>query len=273
MKPRIPQLTEFLPSAWLIDSLLSPEECEELIQVAKTHGIEDMSMSGDLRHRQRVTARMELPHVAERIWGRIRDLIPQEIVVASAAEAPPGVLYPSSCIGTWKPSMIGTRVNVALCTGKGHLAAHRDADHVLNEHERTFLTINGFLTDRKANTGGATRFLVDNIPVEGADIRIRPSDILARIEPAVGRSVVFMHGLMHDGEPIVENSEPKWIFRLLVYYKRDPATAPVQTEEQQEAAKLLKLAEAAEEDGQISEAIKLYSRAYRLDPSLEEVAI
>jgi hypothetical protein len=70
------------------------------------------------------------------------------------------------------------RVNVAYCTGQGHLAAHCDADQLLNKNEHSLLTINGFLTDRPQGSGRATRFLTGNIIVSGANINIKEEDIL-----------------------------------------------------------------------------------------------
>jgi tetratricopeptide (TPR) repeat protein len=107
--------------------------------------------------------------------------------------------------------------------------------------------------------------LVDDIRVEGADITIRDEDILRKVEPDQARkAVVFFHGLMHDGSP------PNLIFRASVYYKRDPETAPILSEEYKEARRVLNEAIfAAEEGGQIDLAIRLYKQAYRLDPSLD----
>lgn len=267
--------TELIPrSAWSVEGLLTKEECEDLVNCARSEGIEQMNFSGDTRHRQRVTVRMELPSISQAIWERVKDHIPQEITIGEDNhEDVRGLLCEpdnkNEFIGRWTPSGMCNRVNVAYCTGKGHLAAHRDADHVLNEHERSFLTINGFLTDRPQGSGGATRFLSDDIVVSGADIHINKEDVLNRVESKEGRSVVFFHGLMHDGEPLAEGSPPKYIFRALVYYKRDPESAPKMTFEEKEARRLFKEATAAEESGDISRAIKLYNRAFKLDPSLE----
>lgn len=74
---------------------------------------------------------------------------------------------------------------------------------------------------------------------------------------------------MHDGEPLAEGSPPKWIYRALVYYQRDPETAPKLTPEEREARSILKQAVAAEESGEIKKAVRLYKQAYKLDPSLD----
>ena len=108
--------------------------------------------------------------------------------------------------------------------------------------------------------------MTDDIRVQGADIPIRDSDVLYRVESdQAGKAAVFFHGLMHDGEPLAEDSPPKWIFRTLVLYKRDPETAPTMTGDQKQARELKE----AERLGRIQEAIKLYLKAYRPDSSLD----
>lgn len=177
---------EFVPgAAWCVEDLLTEDECQQLIELAQTHDIETMEFSGDTRHRQRVTVRMEIPEISQILWQRVKDHIPQEIIIGGSDQhtEPLGLLNgpdnQNEFIGRWTPSRMVPRINVAYCTGKGHLAAHRDADHVLNEHERSFLTINGFLTNRPVGSGGATRFLKDDIVVQGSDIPIKEdSDVL-----------------------------------------------------------------------------------------------
>jgi hypothetical protein len=62
---------------------------------------------------------------------------------------------------------------------------------------------------------------------------------------------------------------PKWIYRALVYYMRDPESASQMTDEQREARRLFKAAVHAEESGDFSGAMKLYNKAFKLDPTLE----
>lgn len=219
---------------------------------------------------------MELPKVSKLLWDRVKDQIPAEIVIDEGNFSQlKGLLSTQDCpedfIGRWTPSGVNTRINVAYCSGVGHLAAHRDADHVVKEHQRSFLTINGYLTDRPKGSGGATRFLVDDILVQGSDILIHDEHVLYRVESdKAGKAVIFHHGLLHDGEPLAAaDSPPKWIFRALVYYQREPETAPKLSKAAREARQILKQAIEAEEAGEIGEAIKLYKKAYGLDPSLD----
>jgi hypothetical protein len=99
---------------------------------------------------------------------------------------------------------------------------------------------------------------------------VTEEDVLHRVEADhAGKAVIFFHNLLHDGEPLNEGSPPKWVYHSLIYYKRDPESAPILTLKEAHARKLIKEAEEAEESGLIDKAISLYKAAYRLDPSLD----
>lgn len=57
--------------------------------------------------------------------------------------------------------------------------------------------------------------------------------------------------------------------RTDVMFKRDKASKPKLTEAQDQARELLALAQRLEGMNNFTEAAKLYSRAYKLDPELE----
>ena len=167
----------------------------------------------------------------------------------------------------------------------GHFGPHRDRCVVLSEHERSFLTAAVYLVDRPSNHGGGTNFLRDDMACPAVDSknRIRSPEECIELRVAsdeAGKACFFWHELMHEGEALeVVNEDggvdeeaeatPKWLLITQVMYKRDPSTAPQLTAEQMEAREVLKKAEEAEINGDISLAIKFYNRAYKLDPSLE----
>merc|ERR1712154_136067 len=175
--------------------------------------------------------------------------------------------------GTWKPYGLNPKWRVVCYPGTGHFGPHRDGCRFIDEHHRSLITINGYLTDRPKGFGGATRFVKDNIEAKLNDDELfttPDSDILHRVEAdKAGKAVVFFHDLMHDGEPLKDNSPPKWLFRTEILFERDPSTAPQMTKEQREAREFVKQAEYFEEQGQLIKAISYYKKAYRLDPSLE----
>jgi hypothetical protein len=49
-------------------------------------------------------------------------------------------------------------------------------------------------------------------------------DVFYQVES--DKAVFFFHGWMHDGELLLDDSPTKRIFRSMIYYQRDPETAP-----------------------------------------------
>ena len=261
--------------AWVARNLLTRDECERLVQRAKEANIEHQPSPGT--NRLRSCLRVEIDHedLARTVWNRIKDHVPQELVINNDGEEEenPGILLPEQKIGTWRPCSVNTHWRIVCYPGQGHFGPHRDDEYKIDDNCRSFLTINGYLTDRPLGHGGATRFLKDDLPLlqdEENRFCAPAAAVLHRVEAdRAGKAVVFLHGYMHDGEPLLNDSPPKWLFRTEVMYRRDPESIPVLTEAEQEARQLVQKAEAAETNGDIPAAMKLYRRAYQLDPKLD----
>mmetsp|Transcript_21200 Transcript_21200/g.44509 ORF Transcript_21200/g.44509 Transcript_21200/m.44509 type:complete len:272 (-) Transcript_21200:101-916(-) len=265
---------ELIPgSAWEVQDLLTKEECAHFLQCGKRLGIQDKTAAGDVRHRNSTTVSLDDKDMADRIFERIKGRIPQEISIDEHFQNPGLITNNDELYGKWKPYGLNFRWRLVCYPGRGHFGPHRDGFYQVDEHHRSFITINGFLTDRPPGFGGATRFVKDDIPAVLNDDGIfstAESDVLHRVEAErAGTASVFFHDLMHDGEPLKEGSPPKWLFRTEIMYERDPESAPKVTAAQIDAKKCLALAEEAESRGEIGEAIFLYNRAYRLNPRLE----
>ena len=260
-------------SAWIVDDLLTFNECEYFLNKATEAGISKKKALGDVRHRNSQHTSFDDVDMAEKIYERIKNYIPQEIIVKQDCENNGLKHSKNELYGRWVPYGLNYRWRVICYPGVGHFGPHRDGCHIVDENNRSLITINGYLTDRPTGFGGATRFLNDAIDLSlNADGLFTTSDddVLHRVEAdKAGKAVVFLHDLMHDGEPLKEGSPPKWLFRTEIMFKRDPESAPQMTCEQKEARKLLKEAEISEMQGDIMEAIKLYNRAYKLDISLD----
>jgi len=259
-------------TAWVVDDLLTPEESQRFIDKAIEAGIEGSYTTLDARHRNATRVELDDVEMAERIFERIKDHIPQRVVIHEACENL-GLSYnKSELLGTWVPYELNSRWRIVCYPGSGHFGPHRDGCRLVDEHHRSLITINGYLTDRPKGFGGATRFVKDSIEVhlnkEGL-FTTSEADVLHRVEAdKAGKAVVFFHDLMHDGEPLKEESPPKWLFRTEILFERDPETAPKPTSEQKNAREFLQKAEKAEADCNWKEAMSFYNKAYRLDPSL-----
>ena len=260
-------------TAWVVDNLLSKEECNAFIQHAITQGISTKKAAGDVRHRDSTTIAMDDSEMANVVFDRIKSYLPQEVVVDKDCTNLGLEQNKSDLYGTWKPYGLNSRWRIVCYPGKGHFGPHRDGYRFIDENHRSLITINGYLTDRPIGFGGATRFLKDSLEVNLSKNDIftaEEDDIICQVDAdKAGKAVVFFHDLMHDGEPLKDGSPPKWLFRTEVLFERDPQTAPQLTDDEKEARRFLKKAEECEESGNINEAMKFYKKAYRLDRSLE----
>eukprot|EP00035_Acanthoeca_spectabilis_P031243 m.13253 g.13253 ORF g.13253 m.13253 type:complete len:322 (-) comp4632_c0_seq1:263-1228(-) len=260
-------------SAWTARHLLTDDECAELIRLAEANNIHTASNSGNvnnLRSCLRVT--IDLPELAATIWSRIRDAVPQKVTIAQGTPSPPGVPNNVDVQGVWRAVGVNHRFRIVLYPGTGYFGPHRDGDYVANPDLRSLITINGYMNAVPSGMGGATRFLTENQPLyrdETGKFTPQPGSITHSISPEPGMAVCFFHGLMHDGEPLKDGAPQKWLFRTEVMYARDEGTGAEFSENEVLARQLLKQAEDTEAVNAMA-AMKLYRRAYKLDPKLEE---
>ncbi len=259
--------------AWVVNDLLTHEECQHFMDEANAKGINDNVLKKDRRNRDSNSVWVDDKLLAQRVFERIKDHIPQKIVIDESTSLSGVSYHKGDLIGTWTPYALNERWRIVCYPGRGHFGPHRDGHYQVDEHHRSLVTVNCYLTDRPIGFGGATRFVKDTVELhtDGDGIFTTPEDdVLHRIEAdSAGKAVVFLHDLMHDGEPLKEGSPAKWLGRTEVMYTRDPSTAPQKTPDQLEAKRLLKEAEKFEEQSLFAEAQACYRKAYRLDPSLE----
>ena len=279
---------------WEIRTLLSPDECQDIRDEGSKNEIELNHATGDRRHRNNCRHLLHDPVLAELLWTRLKSLVPTEYVICGpdgdeSRSLPPGFNDGSGlerdCQGTWNPSGVNEHFTLLYYHSNGHFGPHRDSHIVVSDHERSMLTLAVYLVDRPTNHGGATSFLRDDMDIPPVDengrIRSPKEFVIAKVHSdEAGKAVIFTHDLLHEGEPLEVQKEdgtidestmaaPKWLLIGQILYKRDQTSAPELTPQQLEARDLLRQAEEAEVQQEISKAIKLYSKAYKLDPSLE----
>jgi hypothetical protein len=259
-------------TSWVVDDVLTAEECRLFISKGKQAGIHEKRAAGDIRHRHSTTVAVDDAELSQKVYDRIKEHLPQDVWVDKNCDNVGLKHSRDDILGKWTPYALNSRWRVVCYPGQGHFGPHRDGCHIEDIHHRSLITLNGYLTDRPVGFGGATRFVRDDLEVLLKDgIFTTPEeDVLYRVEAdKAGKAVVFFHDLLHDGEPLKEGSPPKWLFRTEVMYERDPETAPKLTCDQLDARELLKQAEEAEVKGCIPEATLLYRKAYKLDPVLD----
>ena len=268
---------------------MSKDECNEIIQRGNEGGIHTSpAVTRDKRHRNCNTYKFEDSKLASTLYERIKHVMPQEynirlndddgtIISPSQAGFKEDSIQSNDLIGTWTPHSVNMRFSLLYYEGGGHFGPHRDSYTSLDdENVRSMLTFSIYLTDRPtAPEGcGATNFLKDNMNIPEVDksnrIRAPKDSIEVTIEAdKAGKAIVFQHDLLHEGGAISEEGPPKWLLLTQVLYQRDPDSVPKLSHDQRLARDFLKQAEQAEIQGNITEAIKFYNKAYKLDPTLE----
>lgn len=116
--------------------------------------------------------------------------------------------------------------------------------------------------------GATTNFIDDTQGLyknEEGKFVAEDKNILYRLKPKKGMALVFNHGLLHEGG--VLQSGFKYIMRTEVMYNRE--VAPELTDNQKEGLDIWHKAQLAETNGELDDAVKYYTRAYRLFPELE----
>ena len=275
------QVQEILADViWVVEPLLTSSECRGLIQAATGSGILTSIGSGDRRHRNCNTHYFRDEDLSGRIWKRLQQHVPTtiEFLQQHIHEPPAGFETENikGLLGRWTGCGTNPHFTLLYYGPGGHFGPHRDSHKVFSEHQRSLLTVSIYLTARPSGTGGATQFLQDEIDLQCTDetgrIQAPEGSVRTTVEgDSAGKGVVFWHGLMHQGQALGDDSfEPKWLLVTQVLFERDPASAPPLINDERLAREYLNQAEQAEVNGNITEAIRLYNKAYRLDPRLED---
>lgn len=118
----------------------------------------------------------------------------------------------------WEVTGLNPRLRACRYQGGQRFCVHRDGPYVPGDDERSFLTLQIYLNDGAALTGGNTRFYA------GPDGRERWADLV----PRTGSAIVFDHRAWHDGEAVTRGC--KIVLRTDVLYRRaarpDTGAAP-----------------------------------------------
>jgi 2OG-Fe(II) oxygenase superfamily len=284
------QFQSIMANAWLVPKLLSDGECNSLrgrARLSLTNEDDDGGVRGegqrgkrDDRHRTNHSVVVKDKDLAERVWERIKDQVPAEIVIHPHDKEVAGIEKPdlTKLQGKWVAVCLNDHWRVAVYDGGGHFGPHRDAYRSESEHRRSFITVNGYLVGLPPGYGGATRYLRDDqdafLDETTGRFAPAPGSVLHTVAAdTAGKAVVFFHGLLHDGEPIDPKCPvEKWIYRTDIMYERDENSimASWLTASQREARQHLEEAQRLEANGQLAEARINYNRAYRLDPALDK---
>ena len=149
------------------------------------------ALTTDARLRDCVRASLDVPELAETVFKRIQPFLEPEITVDGTEESRMlGLPYgDDSVLGVWRPC--GVNPIIRICKypgdGRGHFGPHHDSAVTLGTHERSLLTLNGYLNALPEGAGGCTRFLIDELQGRARPLHDRGSRVAgARADPARG---------------------------------------------------------------------------------------
>jgi len=242
-------LTSIRAGAWIARHLLTPEEQDHLRNAAEAKGLRAAGKDDRLRDCEK-TELMDA-ELSERIWQRLKNLVPQTVVVDENGDdiGLPG--SESVLHGSWRACGVNPFFRIVRYAGNGvgHFGPHRDGAFERSFGERSLLTINGYLNELQPEHGGCTRFVDGSLGIhkdEQGRFVTPESAVTHCVRPESGAAVVFFHGLMHDGQPLSAGAPPKWLFRTEVMYQRDTREVEAIAPEDVEARRLDVLAESIE---------------------------
>lgn len=271
-----------IDGAWSAHNVLTNDEATELRNNALScdmkHVEKQETTTTDSRLRDCTRCTLERPELAARIFERMRPHL-DEVHVDGSEECrlrglPAG---DEELHGVWTPCGVNPMIRVCRYPGdgRGHFGPHQDAAVEFSRHERSLLTLNGYLATLPEGVGGCTRFLVDELPIykdeRGRFTVEHPEDVvLGAIRPEMGVAATFFHGLMHDSEPLLEGAPEKWIWRSEVMYRRDPASTPQLDRGKELARAIVRAAEKIERTDAM-QSMRIYKLAQRLRDGRIEV--
>jgi len=188
--------TEIAETLFTVADLLTPAECQQLIERGERIGFEAASvataagakMMTNLRNNDRAT--FDDPALAAQLWERVEPHVPS--------------------LGGSTPVGLNERLRFYRYDPSQRFKAHRDGVFERSPTERSRLTFMVYLNE--GSDGGQTVFYSEE-RVDGL------RKVVASVEPRTGMGLFFAHEWWHEGSKVV--SGRKYVLRTDVIY-RDP---------------------------------------------------
>ncbi|MBX9952511.1 MAG: NAD(+) synthase [Candidatus Obscuribacterales bacterium] len=215
-------------SAFLLHGILSPEECQVLLDEISGHDWLPVGIDGMKRGFNAATDQIgswRLSHfsnkLAQTLWTRIAPHIPR--VRLMSADTPTDIDdHP-----VWRAVGVAPLMRFIRYKQSGALIPHYDSTHILNGQKRTLMSVVLYVSAPTAGGGGETRFIKDPqaaVPRFQKDYAdwtrlAQQNDILLPVKPQTGSALLFDHRLLHDSAPIIGTGE-KIIIRTDLEYLR-----------------------------------------------------
>ena len=215
-------------SALLLHGVLSPEECQVLVDEISGHEWLPVGIDGMKRGFNPATDQIgswRLSHfsnmLAQTLWTRIAPHIPRVRLMNDDTPTD----FDDHPV--WRAAGVAPLMRFIRYKQSGALIPHYDSTHILNGQKRTLMSVVLYVSAPTAGGGGETRFIND--PQQGVARHqkdysdwtrlAQEDDILLPVKPQTGSALIFDHRLLHDSAPITGAGE-KIIIRTDLEYLR-----------------------------------------------------
>ena len=279
---------EVIPGlAYVVHNLMSPEECRRVVLGLEGSGHYHQVGQSESSYRFCERSVMDSESMAATLWDRLGPWMAEagldQLEVGRGTGLTPlrqeldRAATPRRWGGAWSARGLNPRFRLVKYRQGGKFDAHCDGQYEVGPHERSWWTVNLYLSDVEDGAEGETEFIADQAACRevlaacggGAEWKKRTPAEALRVRPRRGAALVFYQpGLLHAGRPLKKGV--KYLMRSDVRFVRDPDSFEALTEKQEEAVRIKQLAEELELAGQADEAWKMYRKAFKMFPALED---
>ena len=233
----------------LINSLLTPSECNDLIAQYESELITSLAS-----HSKRLRHMFDSQELAAKLWERLSQFYDGHRVTDSEGY-------------TWVARRINTRFRFCKYRHDDAFAPHVDGCLLLGENEQSFLTVNIYLNTVAEDHGGSTRVLKELDASDGGP----KYEMVAKIQPTIGMASIFRDSLLHDGEAVKDTQ--KYLLRTDVVFEREVKfnfwDLYRNLSDVEKGKKAWDIAQRLEDGGNRDAAILWYKKAMKFDPNLD----
>jgi len=254
--------------AFVLENILSPDECEYLISTAESVGFSfwDTTRENPRKDfRDADTIECTNTSLAETLWSRMGPFVESKFSLDCDHK-----YWQSDLQGTWSATSINENLLFGRYGEGGHFAPHTDGCTIIDFNHRSLYSIIIYLND--CENGGRTHVYQDeqlfNLALKDGHYTGDTKYLIDSVRAIRGSALVFYHAIVHEGESIGPNSQ-KYIIRTDVMYKRD--TPICNNPNDIEAFKMYEKAKELTNYGNPEEATKLFRRAFKLSQALADI--
>ena len=267
--------------AIVVKGMLSEEECEKMVAFIDAHDrpaenegdVVMVAASSTPSHRNNQRVPISSEALSEVLFSRIASVlcsIKEDAITCTSENAHTFLNEGFGMTGEWKLHSLNSRFRLCKYHPGGHFGPHYDSDFVIDPmRKRSLKTFMIYLNDNYE--GGTTNFAeshdMNKDEVQG--IYCSPPDkVYASLKACRGDCLVFDHRLLHEGQQVTNGM--KYLIRSDIMYEKVDDELSEEGKLQEKALKLYMEGMKLEEGGDVDSAIKLYGKAFKMCPEIED---